>query len=77
MPMPEHETEFWIPNVDRFQEGEKVRSEPVTIGNFRYRVLVFPFGTKTQRAPPSLAAFIEADPLPTIDQERWMFVRVR
>ena len=77
MPCMEHEYEFTIPNINRFAEGDRVRSDPITVGNFQYRLLIFPFGTKASRGPPTLAGFVEADPLPTIDQERWMFPGVK
>ena len=31
----EHELEFVLHDVSRFQEGDKVRSETLTVGNFR------------------------------------------
>ncbi|CAD7953208.1 unnamed protein product [Amoebophrya sp. A25] len=77
MPCAEHENEFWIRDVTRYQDGEKIRSEPFQIGSFRYRLLIFPFGTGNSRGPPTFAGFVEADPPPTVDQERWMYHGVR
>lgn len=75
----EHEVEFMLGDVDRFQEGDKVRSNSITIRNFRFRILVFPFGTKQSRGPATLSAFIEADPDPEAlcDQDRWVFPSVK
>ncbi len=77
----EHEVEFHIPDVSRYGPGDKVRSDPVTVGNFRYKLLVFPFGTppapNTPRGNEAVAAFVEADPLPTLDPERWCFMGVK
>lgn len=79
IPAQSHEIDFRIPNVTKYQECEKVRSLPHTFGSFRCRMLIFPMGTKaTGRNPPSLAAFVEADPLEEIEEDpRWLFSSVK
>eukprot|EP00397_Hematodinium_sp_SG-2012_P000753 GEMP01000754.1.p1 GENE.GEMP01000754.1~~GEMP01000754.1.p1 ORF type:complete len:1240 (+),score=167.23 GEMP01000754.1:229-3948(+) len=78
IPPLSHEIEFRIQNVLKYEEGEKVRSPPATFGSFRCRVLVFPMGTRASRGPPSLAAFVEADPLPEVEEDpRWLFSSVK
>lgn len=36
LPLMPHENEFRMSGLEKYQEGEKVRSEPRTVGNFRY-----------------------------------------
>ncbi|CAE7645949.1 UBP12, partial [Symbiodinium pilosum] len=52
-----------------------VRSESKTVGNFRFRLLIFPCGTQTAGGQ-QVSAFVEADPLETLDP-RWCFHGVK
>lgn len=82
-----HEFEWSLSLKDIDEEsmgpGKSIRSPLYTIGNFRFAILAFPQGTskepniKAGDKYPTLAAFIEANPLETLDQERWMFSGVR
>jgi len=78
IPPIKHEIEFKVCDILKHQEGEKVRSYPHTFGNFRCRILCFPMGTKSPRGSPSLAAFVEAEALPEIEEDpRWTFNSVK
>jgi len=44
-PVLDHEVEFTVQGCGAFTMGQPVRSESCTVGDFRYRLLVFPHGT--------------------------------
>eukprot|EP00933_Yihiella_yeosuensis_P038028 TRINITY_DN32000_c0_g1_i1.p1 TRINITY_DN32000_c0_g1~~TRINITY_DN32000_c0_g1_i1.p1 ORF type:complete len:652 (+),score=96.18 TRINITY_DN32000_c0_g1_i1:98-2053(+) len=74
-PCADHELEFVVPNCTSYERGERVRSEPLTVRNFRFRALVFPHGT-AKGDGSFVSVFVEADPLEGLDS-RWVFARVK
>jgi len=74
-PCAEHEVEVIVPDVLSYQTGQPARSEPKTVGNFRFRILVFPSGTHTTQGH-QVSAFVEAYPLEGLDP-RWAFHGVK
>lgn len=64
-----------MPDVLNFQVGQQFRSDPKVVGNFRFKILVFPSGTSTTGGH-QVSAFVEADPLPDLDP-RWLFQGVK
>jgi len=71
----DHELEFTIEDVTKFSSGTSVRSDPKTVGNFRFRILVFPAGTAGTNGG-QVSCFVEADPLESLDP-RWSFPGVK
>ena len=71
----EHELEFLVPNATSYASGEKIRSPPLVVRDFRFRILVFPAGTSSAGGS-SVSAFVEADPPEGIDP-RWIFNGVK
>lgn len=74
-PPAEHELEFLIEKATSYASGEKIRSPPLTVRNFRFRILVFPAGTSSAGGS-SVSAFVEADPHDGMDP-RWIFQGVK
>eukprot|EP00440_Ansanella_granifera_P045560 gb/GFBE01049357.1/.p1 GENE.gb/GFBE01049357.1/~~gb/GFBE01049357.1/.p1 ORF type:complete len:1302 (+),score=337.04 gb/GFBE01049357.1/:1-3906(+) len=74
-PLMDHELEFSIKDAHRYRCGESVRSDPKTVGNFRFRILCFPSGTQST-AGNQVSAFVEADPVEGLDP-RWCFPGVK
>lgn len=74
-PASEHEIEFIVPHAASFPSGEKVRSPPLMVRNFRFRILCFPSGTSSAGGT-AVSAFVEADPPEGLDP-RWIFQGVK
>jgi len=74
-PDMDHEMEFVVRDAMNYASGEKIRSEPFIVRNFRYRILVFPAGTASAGGA-TVSAFVEADPLEGLDP-RWVFHGVK
>jgi len=74
-PVDAHEIEFIVPDALSYQMGQNTRSVSKTVGNFRFRILVFPSGTHTTGGQ-QVSAFVEADPFPHLDP-RWVFNSVK
>eukprot|EP00930_Biecheleria_cincta_P020154 TRINITY_DN1521_c0_g2_i1.p1 TRINITY_DN1521_c0_g2~~TRINITY_DN1521_c0_g2_i1.p1 ORF type:complete len:1276 (+),score=244.07 TRINITY_DN1521_c0_g2_i1:218-3829(+) len=74
-PVMDHEMEFVIKDALSFNSGEKIRSEPMVVRNFRFRILCFPAGT-VSAAGATVSAFVEADPPEGLDP-RWVFQSVK
>ncbi|CAE7717255.1 UBP12 [Symbiodinium sp. CCMP2592] len=74
-PAAEHEVEFIVPHAASFPSGEKVRSPPLMVRNFRFRILCFPSGTSSAGGT-AVSAFVEADPPEGLDP-RWIFQGVK
>eukprot|EP00405_Crypthecodinium_cohnii_P010812 CAMPEP_0206428752 /NCGR_PEP_ID=MMETSP0324_2-20121206/5850_1 /ASSEMBLY_ACC=CAM_ASM_000836 /TAXON_ID=2866 /ORGANISM="Crypthecodinium cohnii, Strain Seligo" /LENGTH=1228 /DNA_ID=CAMNT_0053894337 /DNA_START=227 /DNA_END=3913 /DNA_ORIENTATION=+ len=74
-PCLDHEVEFFVPNALNYALGEQVRSETKTVGNFKFKILVFPGGTQMS-AGPQVSAFVEAEQRPDLDK-RWCFPGVK
>jgi len=74
-PLADHEIEFNIKDVLNFTAGSSIRSDPKIVGNFRFRILVFPAGTHSTGGA-QVSAFVEADPIDGLDA-RWVFHGVK
>jgi len=74
-PCMDHELEFIVRDALNYRGGEKIRSEPHVVRNFRFRILVFPAGTAMAQGA-TVSAFVEADPLEDLDP-RWVFQGVK
>ncbi|CAE7220777.1 UBP12 [Symbiodinium pilosum] len=74
-PAAEHEIEFIVPHATSFPSGDKVRSPPLMVRNFRFRILCFPSGTSSAGGT-AVSAFVEADPPEGLDP-RWVFQGVK
>lgn len=74
-PLLENELEFYIQDCRKYRCGDSVRSDPKTVGNFRFRLLIFPGGTQSTNGA-QVSAFVEAHPLDGLDP-RWCFHGVK
>merc|ERR1719350_2008763 len=74
-PPAENEIEFVVPDALSYTAGQTTRSKSKTVGNFRFRVLLFPSGTHNT-AGNQVSAFVEADPVENLDP-RWVFHSVK
>jgi len=74
-PPADHEIEVIVKDALMYQPGSATRSEPKTVGNFRFKILVFPSGTHSTGGQ-QVSAFVEADPLEGLDP-RWVFHGVK
>ncbi|OLP80383.1 Ubiquitin carboxyl-terminal hydrolase 12 [Symbiodinium microadriaticum] len=74
-PVMQNEIEFAIKDCRKYSCGTSVRSECKTVGNFRFRLLIFPGGTQTAGGQ-QVSAFVEADPVEGLDP-RWCFHGVK
>lgn len=74
-PCADHEVEVIIRDALGYQTGQPTRSVSKTVGNFRFRILVFPSGTHSTQGH-QVSAFVEADPLEGLDP-RWLFHGVK
>mmetsp|Transcript_129327 Transcript_129327/g.322393 ORF Transcript_129327/g.322393 Transcript_129327/m.322393 type:complete len:1329 (-) Transcript_129327:246-4232(-) len=74
-PCADHEVEIIIRDALNYTSGQTVRSASKTVGNFRFRILVFPSGTQSTGGH-QVSAFVEADPFPDLDP-RWVFHAVK
>jgi len=74
-PTAEHEIEVIIKDATTFTAGQATRSPSKTVGNFRFRILVFPSGTHSTGGH-QVSAFVEADPVEGLDP-RWVFHGVK
>ena len=74
-PLMDNELEFEIKDCHKYTCTTSVRSEPKTVGNFRFRLLIFPSGTQSTGGA-QVSAFVEAYPLENLDP-RWCFPGVK
>jgi len=74
-PCADHEVEVVVKDALSFSAGQPTRSVSKTVGNFRFRILVFPSGTHSTGGQ-QVSAFVEADPLDGLDP-RWIFHGVK
>jgi hypothetical protein len=74
-PLAEHELEFFIKDPLSYPAGKNARSEPKIVGNFRFRLLIFPSGTHSTQGQ-QVSAFIEAFPIEGLDK-RWVYHSVK
>ncbi|CAJ1368546.1 unnamed protein product, partial [Effrenium voratum] len=74
-PLMDNELEFVIKDCHKYSCAAHVRSEPKTVGNFRFRLLIFPGGTQTTGGQ-QVSGFVEAHPLDGLDP-RWCFHGVK
>lgn len=74
-PPAEHEIEFTVKDVLGYAAGQAVRSNPKIVGNFRFKVLIFPGGTHSTGGQ-QVSAFVEADPIEGLDP-RWIYQGVK
>eukprot|EP00403_Amphidinium_massartii_P034419 CAMPEP_0178435934 /NCGR_PEP_ID=MMETSP0689_2-20121128/34182_1 /TAXON_ID=160604 /ORGANISM="Amphidinium massartii, Strain CS-259" /LENGTH=1320 /DNA_ID=CAMNT_0020058019 /DNA_START=92 /DNA_END=4054 /DNA_ORIENTATION=+ len=74
-PLAENELEFSVPNPLSFRAGDAIRSNTKMVGNFQWRLYVFPAGTLTTHGQ-QVSAFVEAVPPEGLDP-RWMFQGVK
>jgi len=74
-PPADDEIEFLVKDPKSYTMGQTVRSQSKIVGNFRYRILVFPSGTQSANGN-QVSAFVEADPEEHLDP-RWIFQSVK
>lgn len=74
-PCLDHEVELLIPDALNYQVGQTVRSDSKIVGNFKFKILVFPCGTHTTQGQ-QVSAFVEADTPAEFDL-RWIFHGVK
>eukprot|EP00927_Polykrikos_kofoidii_P048381 TRINITY_DN4266_c0_g1_i1.p1 TRINITY_DN4266_c0_g1~~TRINITY_DN4266_c0_g1_i1.p1 ORF type:complete len:1211 (-),score=249.41 TRINITY_DN4266_c0_g1_i1:146-3778(-) len=74
-PVADHEIEFIVTDALGFAAAQSTRSQSKTVGNFRFRILVFPSGTHTTNGQ-QVSAFVEADAVEGLDP-RWVFQGVK
>lgn len=74
-PCDPHEVEFCVKDALTYAVGASVRGPSCVVGNFRFRLLIFPNGTHSS-AGKQVSAFVEADPWEYLDQ-RWAFNGVK
>mmetsp|Transcript_37618 Transcript_37618/g.108595 ORF Transcript_37618/g.108595 Transcript_37618/m.108595 type:complete len:399 (-) Transcript_37618:99-1295(-) len=74
-PVLDHEVDIVIPDATSYTCGQTVRSESKVVGNFRFRLLVFPAGSLSTQGE-HVSAFVEADPRDELDG-RWVFRGVK
>lgn len=74
-PPADHEIEFIVKDALTYTAGQPTRSHSKTVGNFRFRLLVFPSGTHSTGGA-QVSAFVEADPVEGLDP-RWIFHSVK
>mmetsp|Transcript_54572 Transcript_54572/g.127608 ORF Transcript_54572/g.127608 Transcript_54572/m.127608 type:complete len:1321 (-) Transcript_54572:97-4059(-) len=75
-PTSDNEIEYIVPHaLNNHRAGDSIRSEVRTVGNFQWRLYVFPAGTMTTRGE-QVSAFVEAVPPEGLDS-RWMFQGVK
>eukprot|EP00929_Paragymnodinium_shiwhaense_P086804 TRINITY_DN4722_c0_g1_i1.p1 TRINITY_DN4722_c0_g1~~TRINITY_DN4722_c0_g1_i1.p1 ORF type:complete len:1338 (-),score=356.76 TRINITY_DN4722_c0_g1_i1:238-4086(-) len=74
-PCADHEVDIEVKDALSYTMGQSVRSNSKTVGNFRFRLLVFPCGTHSAGGQ-QVGAFVEADPLENLDS-RWLFQGVK
>lgn len=76
LPAPlDHEIEFLVPGWTNFTIGQTIRSDVFTVGDFSFRLLVFPRGTQCTGGN-QLSAFVEAVQQESMDA-RWTVESVR
>lgn len=74
-PCASHEVEVLIKDAASYTLGQSTRSPQMTVGNFRFRILVFPGGSQNSGGG-QVSAFVEADPIEGLDP-RWVFAGVK
>lgn len=74
-PCADHEIDFIVKDATSYQAGAATRSASKTVGNFRFKILVFPCGTQSTNGH-QVSGFVEADPVDGLDS-RWVFHGVK
>jgi len=74
-PPQENETEFVVNDWSSFEGGQAVRSEPVTVGDFTFKLLVFPRGSVSTRGS-HVSVFVEGQQ-PQGSEEEWCFPNMK
>mmetsp|Transcript_156414 Transcript_156414/g.291945 ORF Transcript_156414/g.291945 Transcript_156414/m.291945 type:complete len:1326 (+) Transcript_156414:95-4072(+) len=74
-PLAEHEIEYIVRDATSYSAGQSTRSPSKVVGNFRFRILIFPSGTHSTGGH-QVSAFVEADPIEGLDP-RWVFHGVK
>jgi ubiquitin C-terminal hydrolase len=74
--LADHELELVVKDaVHGYTAGQSVRSVSKIVGNFRFRLLIFPSGTHSTGGQ-QVSAFVEADPIDGLDP-RWVYHGVK
>jgi len=74
-PPQENEVEFVINDWSSFETAQPVRSEPLTVGDFTFRLLVFPRGSASTGGH-HVSAFVEGQQ-PQGAEEDWCFPSIK
>lgn len=74
-PPAPHEIDFLVREALNMEPGNPTRSPSLTVGRFRFRLLVFPKGTASTKGK-EVSAFVEADP-PECLSSQWRFPDVK
>jgi len=74
-PVADHEIELIVKDALSYTCAQTERSPSKSVGNFRFRVLVFPAGSNSSGGS-SVSVFVEADPPEGLDP-RWVFHNVK
>jgi len=74
-PLFAHEVDFVVRGGLSYTVGQPTRSPSRVVGNFRFRLLIFPSGTHSTQGN-QVSAFVEADPGESLDP-RWVYHSVK